>query len=651
MIPSTLVPSQTEISTSTSAEAEESTLSGTSKSSPPNIAAIAGGVTAAIAVVCLAVLAFICWRLRNRTTQTQRGRRKGIRGSVDRTDTVKTFLVGREETDDSSGGLFRGKTLKFWTSQQPISSRGTYTGIGVGDMAMSGPDSNQPSPPQLPPRHLNPMTMMDTRVDRVPQRPGHASSFSSSSNPFATPTHSRSGSYDPYDRHPNETSTTNNLSSTSLPFSKPFATKPFASWDGGRPPSSVSSVGTLQEKHRTWTAWERAALQRRAATEGSAPHAPALSASGSAAARHSAPVSAPIRHAVNDRGHGRNLSIDTTNLSLPRPAPRRPPDIAPPDARRRVPRETALVAASVPTEPKPDIVHDTDAPAVLVSPPPKPKPKTRSNTVDEAADKLGQMFACDPSPSEDPHDAMRRFYQTSPTEGGHDQDSPAAPESTTMGMWEVGFGVMGRKWEPRSADAHSNAHGASRSSSKQSAKSLKAPRSTGSLRALTKRGAAVPPISLLPNPSAGTGAATRPGPGRTPKMLDVKLPSEREGEWDVDTQASTGTMSASVDVQGRGPSPAASPRGKETIFEIDENAPSVPKLPMPDAGTPDLPLSGEADTFEGEGVEVEIPAAVAGDIQVTPLTPRIFPPRRSVVPEDFPEDGQWLSRESTQRWG
>ena len=624
------------------------TISSTDTSAPsgPSIATIAGATTAAIAAIFLGVVAIICWRRRNKNKRTHQERRRGFRGGskgwgkgVDahRTDTIKSFFVGREEGDESSTGLLSGKSQRSWTSQQLSDSRVRYAGLGA-RAARPTFSANEPIPPQPPPSHLKPKTLIGIREDRMRSAPVPATSAPPIVNPFATPSHSPSGSYD--DRYPDGISPTNSLPSTGLSLATPFSGgRPFPAWEGNTPPSSISSPGGLQ---RTWPPWEH-----RAATEGNAPHTLAASATALTAAPHSA--SGPTATGEAGKSHRRTLTIDTTNIHVPR----RSLEI------QRPLQGSPVAATGVPSDPKrvSSHAHDVNPPTALTSAAPHENPLP--NPEEDAAASLGKMFTSATSPSDyEIHESMPMPDFTSPTDGGFDAGSPL-PESATLEMYgiNIGFGVMGRKWEPRNSDANSSSNPATRSSSKKSMRGMRTPASPRRVQSLTK--AAVPSASASPS----SGTKTPPTPTWRPPAATPSGQPPPPSSSGRNSETSTGTISSLLDGYGAAPSPA---QVKDTIFELDEDAPvptaaaemdEAEDAPTPPVATPrrggDAFGSGETQAqAQKQGAGGQGQSWGRGRGHGSPLTPRRAPPRRSVAPEDFSEEGLGaLSREdTTRRW-
>ena len=604
----------------------------TSTSTPPapTLAETAGAVTGTIAAIFILVIAFICWRRRNKRTRGDRLRRGGRPGGMAgwrtpvRANTGESFVIGKEESDDPSTGLLsKKKTQRFWTSPHPSDSRVGYTGLAA-RVTMLVPREYQQIPPQPPPSHLKP----------VPRAAGPATPALFSSRPFDNSSHSPSGSYDQSYRYYYGISPTNSIPSTAVSISTPFSpVKPSTAWDGNTPPSSASSPGAQEKQRILWGG-------RRAATEGSVPHTPATSASANTAAPHSPSGPSPTRASAN--GHRRNLTIDTSITSS-----RALPDIP------REPQENTVAVTGLPADSTQVGAHDTNAPSGLTSLSPNDRPKSNS-TAEAEAKKLQDMFAFDPSLSDDEiHKSIHQVYQQSPTDGGHDMSSPAVPESATTEMYGIGLGVMSRGWEPWQSDANSRSnHTSLHSSGKRSMKSVKSVRTPPSpmrfQSLITKRSAAALSMSTVsgaPSPGAGAGAATPPTtPGQRPATSSRKSSSDRESE--SGGRKSTGTLAGLLEAYGVAPSPTPSQEGKGTIFELDEDVLDVPGMPESGGGAP---ASASALSEGGDGgTQGRNTAQLVGQ---RPLAPRNNPPRRSVVPEDFSEDALLnLSRESTQRW-
>ena len=271
------------------------------------------------------------------------------------------------------------------------------------------------------------------------------------------------------------------------------------------------------------------------------------------------------------------------------------------------------------------------------------------------------MFAFDPSLSDDEiHKSIHQVYQQSPTDGGNDMSSPAAPESATTEMYGIGLGVMSRGWEPWHSDANSRSnHTSLQSSGKRSTKSAKSVKSVRTAPSpmrfqslISKRSAAALSMSAVsgaPSPGAGAGAMTPPTtPGQRPATSSRKLPSDRESESGGRKVVSTGTLAGLLEAYGVAPSPTPSLEGKGTIFELDEDALVVHGTPESGRREPASAsaLSEGGGTLGGDGgTQGQNAAQLVGQ---RPLAPRNNPPRRSVVPEDFSKDALLnLSREST----
>ena len=614
-IPSTIGPSRVTVLTSTSTATITSVKPPTR--SEPNFAAIAGAVAAIVAGIFIAATAFVCWkRSWNRkwghnNTRMQGARRRGIlarlvnwrSGSLVRADTVSSWSAGREERDDSNSRLLSKDPQRVWASQQPGDLMSGYPARGAkardARATTALPFELQLTPPEPPPPHLKPNTLAYIREDWTRNAP-------MSGNPFVTPPHSRSVSYDRSDRYFDGTSATSSLPSTAVSVSTPFSGgRPFLGSNGDTPPSSASSLGALQDKPRAWTASEGSVLQT--------------------------PAGAVT--AAQKTRHQRNLTIDTAIVSRPVS-----------DTQKRTP-EITVVAPGVPEDPKQVSGHDINPPPVLAHSTPSDEGAAA------AASELQQMFTCGtPISDYEVHESICGRFETSSTEGYHELRSPAVPESATMEMYgNIGFGVMGGKWEPRNPDSNRSSNDASLVATplsyKRSKRSMKTPPGPRRYQSAIKRGASVASTSVTPSPRA----VTPPSPSPRSELQSGKSWSDRSSESRRTQVVSTGTISSLLEVYSRGPSPST-PQGQDTIFEVDENAPPVPGTPIPGSNAPTSPLNREGTFGSGGRTTVQELAQRRGQGQVTPLAPRTAPPRRSVAPEDFSGDSLGLSRENTRRW-
>ncbi len=414
--------------------------------------------------------------------------------------------------------------------------------------------------------------------------------------------------------------------STSTPFS---GGKPFQGSDGNTPPSSASSPRGLQELKL-----ELAAREHWIATEGGVPHAPART---SAAAPHIdfGPTS-PEKAAKG--AHRRNLTIETANLGASRSTS---------DTQRKSFETTGV--PGVPANQKQDRAHDTNRLSVLAH----LSPNGNSDEDAAATAELQKMFACDtPSSDYEMHESMCERFQTTPTEGCQELRSPAAPESATMEMFGIGFGVMGGKWEPRHSDSNWSSHDASfvaRLPSKKSKKSIRTPLGPMRIQHSIKRGASV----LSTSAYSSYGDETPPSSDQKWEMASGQSSPYQNNESNPKQIMSTGTMSSSPDVYGTAPGSSAI-QAKETIFEVDEDVPPVlPGTPMSDGNVPTSTPSGGGGRTSGSGGTDDTwePAQRPGEKQGSTLTPRTAPPRHSVVPDDFSsEEGLGLSRANTRKW-
>ena len=709
-IPSTLVPaggSHAQVPTSTPTIA-----AATNSAAPPGpgVAATAGAVTAAVAAIFFAVVALVCWRRRYRRCRPHRAHHGGILGgmggwrkglAVDRTDTVKSFFAGKEEGDDSSRGLLSSKSPRYWAPQRPSDARSGYAALGGRTAAPPVPvppqhqhqpqhqyqnqNPNQLSPPQPPPSHLKPAIWVgippipDDRARRAP------SASATATGPGPSPAHSRAGSADRYlDGLSPATSHLSPAVSISTPF---WGARPsFAGWDGsgngngngsgnwGTPPSSASSPGAVPEKQRAW-GWER-----RAATEGSSvgvlhplPALPAAAGASTHSGFGTTPQAAQQAQAQAQaaRGHRRILTIDTTNINIE--------VLRPKSAVQRAPLGIAVAAPAPNPNPNPNpnpYVEDVDAEDALAT----------------TAAELGRMFAADTTTDasasslsgHEIREAIRQRYHTSPTDGAHgdgddDACSPAVPESASMEMYGIGFGVMGRRWEPRSVDVHAstnasvnnngNASGSAPSSvagsaeGKRSAKSVRGARPPPQVpglrrfqsQVLTTRAAAVlstfaasPSRSRTPSRTPSHRSSPSPSSSRSRSRSARATPALQtptpEGGKEV---VSTGTIASLIGGYGIAPTPSPSTTTATPAATPQGGGGGVAAAPGRDEG-------GGEDEDEDEGAPLvpRVPASADAPASsaLSSLTPRRAPPRYSVVPQDFSEDGHGLSRDGTRRW-
>ena len=288
-------------------------------------------------------------------------------------------------------------------------------------------------------------------------------------------------------------------------------------------------------------------------------------------APHSPLDPSPTRESAN--GHRPNLTIDTS-ITSSQPLPDIP----------RASQETTVAATSVPEDSTQVGADNANAPSGLTSSP-NDRPNSSSTAAAETEDKkLDQVFAFDPSLSDDEtHKSIHQVYQQSPTDRGHDMSSPAMPESMTTEMYVIGLGVM---WEPWHSDANSRSnHTSLQSSGKRSAKSAKSvkcvrtPPSLVRLHSLISKRDAAPfrcPPSL--GPPVLAQAQRRP-----PQQLRANGRRSPAGGRRRTARVSPGGARSCL----RGPSRACLRRtatydlaeGKGTIFELDEDVPTVPGTP------------------------------------------------------------------------
>ena len=693
-IPSTLSSSHT-TSPTTSTPTEASTSTDASNPPAPNMVPIVGAVIGIVAAMFIGVFVFICWKRRRRRRRPHNdtrtpgvgprgvlGRLKGWRTgyTLSRADTVSSWFAGREEKDDPGRGLLPKESHGVLPSQQSGDPKFGYTSR---DASATSPNflENQLAPPLPPPSYLGHNTLGSMgedwmredwmREEWMRRTSSPAPPASLSGNPFATPSHSRTSSYDPPGRYPDGPFAINSLPSTAMSLSTPFSgVKPFLGSDGNTPPSSASSPRGLQELKL-----ELAAREHWIATEGSAPHVPPRAI---AAASHveSGPAVSPEKSAAAKGMHRRNLTIETANLGASRSIP---------DTQRKSLESTGV--PGVPANPAQDRAHDTDALpglAHLSSP---------NGTSDEDADataELQKMFTCGtPLSDYEMHESICGRFQTTPTEGCHELRSPAAPESATMEMFGIGFGVMGGKWEPRRSDSNWSASASASAnpnvnandaggfvarlpsaSNRRTKKSIRTPLGPMRIQQSIKRGASV--LSTSASASCSHGDETPPSSDQkweTPSASGEPSSYQNPNNGSHPTQGtSTGAVSSLPDVYRVALGPGVPQQAKETIVEVDENAPSVllPGAAVSDGNASPTATpsgggggaSGTTTTGGGGGGgtssqdDAREPAQYSpGENQGSNLTPRTAPPRHSVVPDDFSsEEGQGLSRANTRKW-
>jgi hypothetical protein len=492
--------------------------------------------------------------------------------TLKRTDTVSSWFAGREEKDGSSRGLLSKDSQRGWPLQQSIDPGIEYTGHGARTTTPNGSEY-QLTPPPPPPSYLKPNTLMSVREDWMRRASSPVPPAPLSGNPFATPPHSRPGSYDPFDR----AAGTNNPPSFSAPFA---GVKPVLNSDGNTPRSPASRPGALQENQPVLDASER-----RVATESSVP-----SASAAAAAPHSALGSDGKASNGQVHGHRRDLTIDTTNLS-------------------------------VPAGPRKDRGRSTTS-----------NDKTNSVSDEHAAVSadLQKMFTYDASISDyGVHESLCGRFETTPTDECEEVRGPAVPESATIEAFGgIGFGIMGGKWDPRNSGSNMGTP----LSSKRSKKTIKTPVGPMKIQSAITRGASVLSTSILSSGhEAETG--TPSSPSQKPEM-SRKISSSDHGSESKGSQAmSPGTFSSLFRAYST-TAPGPGPSGSRTSNPPTPPIPGVPISSDGSAPTPALKRTG--GTLGRRGTT---PVSKRGKPQGPPLAPRTAPPRRSVAPEDFSEDG------------
>ena len=649
LLSSTHSSSQTTTTTSpTSAPAETSTSTAAPTPSGPNIVAIVGAVVGLVVALFIGLVAFLCWRRRRRRrrphndTRTKGTRPRGILArfmewrtgyTLSRADTVSSWFGGREEKDDPGRGLLPKESQGVSPSQRPSDPKFGYTSR---DASATSPThlEIQLAPPPPPPSHLKHNTLGSIgedwmredwmREDWMRRTSSPAPPTSLSGNPFATPSHSRNSSYDPPGRYPDGPFAFNSLPSTAMSISTPFSgVKPSLGSGGNTSPSSTSSPRGLQEMKL-----ELAAREHWIATEGSPPHAPPGVI---AAAPHV--DSGPVSPEKTAKGmHRRELTIETVNLGASRSIP---------DTARRSLEITGV--PGVPANPKQDRAHDTHTLAVLAHTSP------HGNSDEDAATsaELQKMFTCGtPLSDYEMHESMFERFQTTPTEGCQELRSPAAPESATMEMYGIGFGVMGGKWEPRHSGSNWSANDASlvaRLPSKRSKKSIRTPLGPMRIQHSIKRGASV----LSTSASSSHGDETPPSSDQKWETPGGQSSSYQNSESNPTHIMSTAAVASLLDAYRLAPGPSA-PQAKETITKVDEIAPCVllHGTHISDGNAPPTSTPSGGGTQESRE-----PAQTLGERKGSNLTPRTTPPRHSVVPEDFSsEEGLGLSRANTRRW-
>ena len=633
-IPSTL--SASHAASSTSALTEENTLTDVSTPPEPDVAAIVGAVIGIMAAMFIGVIVFICWRRRRRRTRsdtrTPEARPRGMLGrlvdgrrgfTLRRADTVSSWFAGREEKDDSISGLLPKESLRTLSSLESSDPRTRLTG---GVRPTTSVDQLTPPPP--PPSYLKPNNLGYSQEGWTRRTSSPAPPASLSGNPFTTPSHSRNSSYDLSDRYTDGASVSNSLLSTAMSTSTPFSgVRSFRGPGGNTPLSPASGPGSLQE-----TRFALAAREHEVAMEGSVLQAPARAI---AATSHSA--FGPISPEVAAKGmHKRNLTIDTTNLGVS-------------DALKNT-LEITDAAPGVAEKPKHGRAHDPNLLSDLA--PSTPNDRVNSGSDDDAARRaeLQKMFSCDtPLSDYEIHESVyERFYST-PTEGCEELRSPAAPESTTMEMFGIGFGAMGGRWEPRNSESNWSTHDASllvRLPSKKTKKGIRTPLGPMMMQNSLKRGTSV----LSTSASSSHGGDPPSSPGQRSEIPSGKSSSYHSNESKPKQVMSPAAMSSLLDANriGLGPS---DPQMNETIFEVDEDVQPVPRRPLSDGDVPtSAPSGGGGTSGSGGSYQTQEPAQRRGERQGSNLTPRTAPPRRSVVPEGFSEEGSGLSSEDVRRW-
>ena len=252
-------------------------------------------------------------------------------------------------------------------------------------------------------------------------------------------------------------------------------------------------------------------------------------------------------------------------------------------------------ASGVPVDPKKD-----SAPSSLHHSIPNDNNNSNSDEGAAASAELQKMFRCSTPVSDyEVHESTCGRFQTTPTEGCHELLSPAAPESATTEAFGIGFGAMGGKWDPRHSDPNRSSNDgsvAAQLSSKKSKKMMKTP----------------------------------PGPVKTQSSI----------------QRVSSFLSTSISASHEGES---FPEETGTIMEVDENAPPLLGTYLSDGSAPTSAPSTGGGTPGNGGAHLQEPAQNREQGRGSPLTPRTAPPRHSVAPEDFSEEGLKLSRENT-RW-